>query len=126
MAATEGNTHRVGFDPLGAETSGDIVAISVEPVGTHLDRGNAFGSLEAAKFVGPLISPVSGIIRAHNTTVSANPSLVNSHPLEAWIMEIEPDNLAAEEGFLLNDPAQLTAWLEHEIDAFKKQGMVAE
>ena len=34
IAPTEsGTTHRVGFDPLGAETSGDIVAISVEPAG---------------------------------------------------------------------------------------------
>lgn len=127
LAETEGGiTYQVGFDPLGAETSGDIVAISVEPVGTHLDRGEAFGSLEAAKFVGPLISPVSGVIRAHNTSVSANPSLVNTHPLAAWIMEIEPDDLASEEDLLLTDPAKLSSWLKHEIASFKQQGMVAE
>ena len=127
LAATEsGITHHVGFDPLGAETSGDIVAISVEPAGTHLERGDAFGSLEAAKFVGPLISPVSGVIRAHNVSVTANPSLVNSHPLDAWIMEIEADDLASEEALLLSDPARLTSWLKDEIAAFKEQGKVAE
>ncbi|MCP4201999.1 MAG: hypothetical protein GY769_08705 [bacterium] len=119
-------TRRVGFDPLGAETSGDIVAISMEPVGTHVNRGDAFGNLEAAKFVGPLISPVSGIIRAHNHEVSADPSLVNSSPLDAWLMEIEPQNLAAEEALLLSDPTKIRSWLEQEIADFKNKGMVAE
>lgn len=127
IAATEGRiTHRIGFDPLGAETSGDIVAISFEPVGTHVARGEAFGSLEAAKFVGPLISPVSGIIRAHNENVSINPSLVNANPLDAWMVEFEPDNLAAEKGVLLSDPVELSSWLEQEIASFKDKGMVAE
>jgi glycine cleavage system H protein len=102
------------------------VALSVEPVGTHVVRGEAFGSLEAAKFVGPLISPVSGVIRSHNEGVSANPSLVNTNPLDAWLMEIDLDDFAAEESFLLSDPAKLSAWLEVEIASFKEKGMVAE
>ena len=52
---------RCGFDPLGSETSGDIVAVSFEPVGARVERGEAFGSLEAAKFVGPMIAPLSGL-----------------------------------------------------------------
>lgn len=127
ISSTEGHhTHRVGFDPLGAETSGDIVAISVEPVDTHIERGEAFGSLEAAKFVGPLISPVSGVIRAHNKCVSANPSLINSNPFDSWLMEIEVDDFAAEQTRLLSDPVKLAAWLEEKIASFKEKGMVAE
>lgn len=116
----------VGFDPLGAETSGDIVAVSMEPIGTHVGRGAAFGSLEAAKFVGPLLSPVSGVIRAHNSDVVIDPSLINAQPLDAWLMAIEPDDLASEEGFLLSDPATLESWLTLEIERFKERGMVAE
>ncbi len=127
VAGAQGRTaHRVGFDPLGAETSGDIVAISVEPAGTHVRRGEAFGNLEAAKFVGPLVSPVSGTIRSHNECVSANPSLVNSKPLDSWLVEIELDDFAAEVALLLSDPVELGAWLKQEIVAFKEKGMVAE
>lgn len=125
-AAENGATCRVGFDPLGAETSGDIVAISLEPVGTRISRGDAFGNLEAAKFVGPLISPVSGVIRAHNQEVSADPSLINAQPLDAWLLEVEPENLSADEVSLLNEPVQIAAWLEREIASFKDKGMVAE
>lgn len=127
VAGGQGATaHRVGFDPLGAETSGDIVAISVDLPGTRIRRGEAFGSLEAAKFVGPLISPVSGVIRSRNASVSADPSMVNSKPLESWLVEIELDDFAAEEALLLSDPVELGAWLQQEIVAFKEKGMVAE
>ena len=117
---------RCGFDPLGSETSGDVVAISFEPVGTRVARGEAFGSLEAAKFVGPLIAPVSGVVRAHNQAVVADPGLVNREPLASWLVEIEPERPDAELPLLLRDPQAVGAWFRREVERFQTQGMVAE
>ncbi len=117
---------RFGFDPLGSETSGDIVAVSFEPVGSRVERGGAFGSLEAAKFVGPLIAPLSGRVRAHNQAVIARPGLVNQDPQAHWLIEIEPDRLEDELPLLLHDPGDVRAWFEGEIERFKERGMVAE
>ncbi len=117
---------RCGFDPLGSETSGDVVAISFEPVGTSVKRGEAFGSLEAAKFVGPLVAPLSGTIRAHNEGVIARPVLLNQDPQTHWLIEIEPDRIEDELPLLLHDSGDVSDWFEREIERFKQQGMVAE
>lgn len=116
---------RCGFDALGSETSGDIVAVSFEPVGTRIARGDAFGNLEAAKFVGPLIAPLSGTIRAHNADVIARPGLLNQDPLDHWLIEIEPDRLDDELPLLLHEASELRTWFEAEIERFQKEGMVA-
>ncbi len=117
---------RCGFDPLGSETSGDVVAVAFEPVGATVERGAAFGSLEAAKFVGPLIAPLSGTIRAHNDAVLERPGLVNSDPLAHWLIELEPARPGDELALLLHDPEAVRAWFEAEVERFRHQGMVAQ
>jgi len=122
----EGLLTRCGFDPLGSETSGDIVALSFEPVGSTVERGEAFGAIEAAKFVGPLESPVSGTIRAHNTDVIANPALVNRAPLAHWMVEIEPTRLAQDSSGMISGRAAVAEWFAAELERFRSRGMVAE
>ena len=118
-------TARCGLDPLGSETSGDVVAISFAPVGTEVARREAFGSLEAAKFVGPLEAPVSGIIRAHNEAALRNPGLLNRDPMAAWLIEIELSDLR-ELALLLHGEERVRAWLERETERFRQRGMVAQ
>jgi glycine cleavage system H protein len=116
---------RVGLDPIGADTSGDIVALSFAPAGTEIRRGEAFGSLEAAKFVGPLIAPVSGVIRAHNRQVLVRPGDINRDPFATWLVELEltdSDELAD----LLTGEAEVAAWLERERRHFRHKGMLAQ
>ncbi len=117
---------RCGFDPLGSETSGDVVALSFEPVGTRVGRGEAFGSLEAAKFVGPLLAPISGTIRAHNDAVLANPGLVNQDPLAHWLVALAPESAGEELPLLLHEPELVRAWFRGEIERFREKGAIAE
>lgn len=117
---------RCGFDPLGSETCGDIVAVSFEPVGAKVPKGEAFGHLEAAKFVGPLIAPISGTVAGHNSALLANPGLLNSEPLASWLVEFESLSLEADVARMLHDPVRVRAWYEAEIRRFKEQGMIAE
>ena len=50
--------------------------------------GDPFGSLEAAKFVGPLTAPVSGVIAAVNGAVLADPESVLRDPYgRGWLAE---------------------------------------
>jgi len=113
---------RVGFDPLGRETSGDVVAISFVSVGTRVERGGEFGSLEAAKFVGPLLAPVAGVVAAHNADVLADPGQLNVDPLEHWLVELE----GAEPADLLEDEAEIGEWFAAEVERFRAQGAIAE
>ena len=116
---------RVGFDPLGRETSGDIVEISLAGVGERVNRGEPFGNVEAAKFVGPLQAPVSGVISARNAQVVSRPGVLNDDPNEAWLVELDMAD-SSELSQLLTGEDQLRSWFAAEIERYRQQGAVAE
>ncbi len=125
MAEAENGRYRCGFDPLGAETSGDIVAIAFEPIGQEVAKGGGFGSLEAAKFVGPLLLPVAGKVVAHNEQVLADPGCIHKSPFEHWLVEIDlADEASLDE--LLSDSEELRSWFAAEIESYRSQGALAE
>lgn len=117
---------RIGVDPLGVETMGDLVQLYMQEPGTLLNRGDAFGSIEAAKFVGPLSMPLSGSILARNDAVLADPGLIAKDPMgEGWLLEIEPTDLA-EFDLLLRGEEQVVVWFESKVAEYAAQGMLAE
>jgi len=117
----------VGMDPLGRETSGDVVALSLAPPGTELRRGEAFGDLEAAKFVGPLLSPVTGVVARVNDEVLAAPGLLNHDPERHWLVELDLDPSAVGElDELLTGEDALEPWFAAEVQRFRTQGAIAE
>lgn len=122
----EGGRVRIGMDPLGVETSGTLAQLAFEPVGATVARGEPFGSLEAAKFVGPLVAPISGTIAAHNDDALADPSLVERDPFGAgWLVELAPSALEEELGFLLRgDPVR--PWFEGKLADYRLRGVIAE
>jgi len=117
---------RIGMDALGVETSGTLAQLAFLPVGEHLKRGEAFGSLEAAKFVGPLTSPLSGTVAMTNDAVVTDPALVERDPYgDGWLVELD-----------LADPGELTdlvsgshtikIWFEAEVEDYRMKGVLAE
>jgi glycine cleavage system H protein len=118
-------TARVGFDPLGRETSGDIVEVSLVELGERVNRGEPFGNVEAAKFVGPLEAPVSGVVSDRNTQVVSRPGVLNEDPNEAWLVQLDLSD-RSELLQLLTGEEQLRPWFAAEIERYRKQGAVAE
>ncbi len=118
-------TARVGFDPLGRETSGDIVEVSLAEVGRQVNRGEPFGNVEAAKFVGPLQAPVSGTVSRRNAHVVDRPGLLNEDPNAAWLVELDLSD-RSELAHLLTGEDQLRPWFAAEIERYRRQGAVAE
>jgi glycine cleavage system H protein len=116
---------RVGFDPLGAETTGDIVAVSFVPAGTRVARGEPLATVEAAKFVGPLASPVGGTVTATNDDVHSAPGSVNADPLGAWLVELD-DVDGADLDRLLNRADEVTAWFAGAVERFRREGAIFE
>ena len=117
---------RIGLDALGVETSGTLAQLAFLPVGEHCKRGEAFGSLEAAKFVGPLTSPLSGTVSATNDAVVADPALVERDPYGAgWLVEIDladPGELAD----LVAGKQEVRVWFEAEVEDYRMKGVLAE
>lgn len=116
---------RIGFDPLGRETRGDVVELSMIEAGSEVGRGKPFGNLEAAKFVGPLESPLSGIVAAVNPDVLANPRLLNEDTDRNWLVEVDLADRSELER-LLKGEENVRPWFAAEVERYRRQGVVAE
>lgn len=114
---------RVGFDALTADAYGALAQIAMAHTGTRVERGEPFGSLEAAKFVGPLTAPVSGVLQTVNTEVLANPELVLLDPYgRGWLAEFTVAAPVAE----LVDGEEARSWFAREVTKYREKGLVAE
>jgi glycine cleavage system H protein len=82
---------RVGFADLAQSLAGKIRFIRIRPKGTAVDQGRGFATIETAKWVGPVESPVTGTIGEVNMGLRRKPSAVNEDPYgEGWFAIIEP------------------------------------
>ena len=118
---------RIGMDALGLETSGTLAQLSLPPVGTELIAGRPFGQLEAAKFVGPLISPVSGAVLAVNEEVVTDAGLAEREPYgTGWLVEAGVSRPDEELTRLITDPAQIAAWFAAKAAHYRLKGVIAE
>ena len=86
--------------------------------------GKSFGTLEAAKMTGDLISPISGMIEARNDLAARNPSLVNQDPYkEGWLVSIRPGDWQNESAQLVSGD-DLPTWIETELERYRQQGWI--
>ncbi|MHB1534251.1 MAG: glycine cleavage system protein H [Acidimicrobiales bacterium] len=117
---------RMGLDPLEVETAGTVAALSFVDSGREIRRGEAFGSLESEKFVGPLLSPVSGLITDTNGDVVARPDAVDADPYGAWLVEVAPLDGALEAAALVSGPDAVRTWFTEQVREYRLKGVLAE
>ncbi len=86
----DGASALIGLTEYGQWVIGDILYLELDPEGKAEAKGDRFGSIESGKWVGSLISPVSGRILQRNPVVLENPNKVNSSPYdEGWLIKVE-------------------------------------
>ena len=119
-------TARIGIDALGVETSGTLAQLSLPDAGTGLVAGRPFGQLEAAKFVGPLVSPVAGTVTAVNHAVAADPGLAERDPYgEGWLIEARLTGPVREQTGLLADSEEIRRWFAAKLADYRLKGVIA-
>jgi len=118
---------RIGMDALGVETSGTLAQLDFVEPGTLLTRDDAFGTLEAEKFVGPLVTPVSGSVVTVNIGAITDPGLVEREPYDGgWMVEILPSALDADIAALVGDVATITERFRTRVADYRRDGVLAE
>lgn len=101
----EGDVAYVGITDFAQSELGDIVYVDIDTVDKTISREEVFGTVEAVKTVSDLFSPLSGTVQEFNSSLEANPELVNSDPYgEGWIIKMSVDN-TDETGDLLSAEA---------------------
>ncbi len=104
----EGDTGWIGITDYAQAELGDIVFVELPTIGSKLEQGKAFGTIEAVKAVSDLYAPVTGEVVEVNKEVQDSPEVVNKEPYErGWMLKVK-----------LTNPSELGALLD--VDAYKK------
>ncbi len=114
-------TVTVGMDAFGAKAAGNIEFIDLPMEDDEFESGEAFGSLESAKWVGGLLMPVGGTVIAVNDKIEDELNLLSEDPYgEGWIIKIRPTHLKDDLKALVHGEG-VGPWLKKEIETRKKK-----
>lgn len=90
----DGNVATVGLTREAREEIGEIVNISLPPVGKFFKKGEEILVLESIKSAFDLYSPVSGRVISINERLKDNLGLINLTPeSKGWIFKMEVSDL---------------------------------
>jgi glycine cleavage system H protein len=97
----EGKIGTVGITDYAQEQLGEVVLVELPDVGSAVQKGAVFGTIESVKAVADLYSPVDGKVTEVNEAVYDEPNLVNDDPYgKGWMLKVE-----------MADPSQLDGLL---------------
>ncbi len=86
----DGDFAYIGVTDYAQNELGDIVFVEVETVDEDLDKGEAFGTIEAVKTVSDLFMPISGTVVEFNENLESDPESINKDPFgDGWIVKIK-------------------------------------
>jgi glycine cleavage system H protein len=101
-----GNIARVGVSDYVQQNMTDITYFEPAKVGAAIVQFDEVGSLESAKSMVDVLSPVSGRIIAVNTDIESNPEFINEDPYyKGWVAEIELSDFDADKELLISPEA---------------------
>ncbi len=82
----------VGISDFAQAQLEEVVYVDMPAVGSTVEAGKEFGSVESMKSVSALFSPVSGVVEAVNTDLENKPDLVNSDCYgQGWILRVRKE-----------------------------------
>jgi glycine cleavage system H protein len=85
----ESDIATVGITFHAQEQLGDIVYVDLPKVGTKVDAGKSFGSVESVKAVSDLYAPLSGEVVEINDVLASAPEKLNEDPHNAaWLIRV--------------------------------------
>ena len=91
----EGNIGIIGVTDHAQGELGDVVYLDIADDVTDVEKGGAFGTIEAVKTVADLFSPVTGKVVEVNRGLNDAPETVNKDPYGGgWIIKVELANPA--------------------------------
>lgn len=98
----EGDLATIGITDHAQEKLGEIISLDLPEVDSYVERDEPFGSIESAKAVIELISPVSGVVISVNEDITDDIGVINSDPHDTgWMIIVD-----------LEDPEELDDLLD--------------
>ena len=95
------NVATIGITDYAQGELGDIVYIELPEVGTQVNQGDSFGTIEAVKAVSDLYAPLSGEVVEINESLNDEPEKVNQDPYDkGWMIKIQISDESEKEELL--------------------------
>ena len=89
-ARIKGGRVTIGITDYAQEELGEIFNVKLPEEGDEVAKDDVFGSIESAKTISDLYSPVSGEVIKVNDVLEERPELVNEDPYgEGWMIRVE-------------------------------------
>jgi glycine cleavage system H protein len=93
----DGDMATIGITQFAIKELGEIVFVELPDLGTGLDKGDNFGTVESVKAVESLISPVTGTVVERNDAVVDDPEVLSDDPYnDGWFLKVR-----------ISDPSEL-------------------
>lgn len=100
----DGDVATIGITDYAQGELGDIIYLELPEVGTHVGKGDPFGTVEAVKTVEEIYAPVTGEVLEINDGLEEHPEQVNQSAFhEGWLVRIK-----------MSDPSELEALMDSE------------
>lgn len=92
-------TATVGITAFAIDQLGDIVFLDLPEVGTKVEKGQTFGTIESVKAVEDIYSPVTGTVLAANSELVDAPENIASDPYGAsWLLKVNIEDASELDG----------------------------
>ena len=89
----ENGFFKIGVSEFAIDQLGDIVFVELAEIGSNLEKGETFGTIESVKAVEEVYLPFAGEILVINDNVVENPEILQNDPIgEGWLVIIKPAN----------------------------------
>ena len=86
----EGGVVTLGMSDVAQNMAGNVLSLTVKKAGRTVPKGQSVATIESAKWVGPVPTPLTGEIVEVNEEARKNPRLLNKDPYgQGWIAELE-------------------------------------
>ena len=114
-ARVEGKKVTVGMDDFFQKEAGDVVFIDLPDEGEDVSQGEVCGKIQSRKWIGKIVSPVSGEITAINEDLEEDTALINSDCYgKGWILVVDASDLESELANLVHG-SDVASFIEKEI-----------
>ena len=95
---------KIGVSEFAIDQLGDIVFVELADMGSTLQKGDTFGTIESVKAVEEVYLPFSGEIKKINENVMNNPEILQNDPIgEGWLIIIKPDSKISFDDLMTSD-----------------------
>jgi glycine cleavage system H protein len=85
----EGGEATIGITDHAQSELGDVIFLELPAVGTRVEAGARFGSVESVKAASDIYAPVAGTVAAVNDSLQGSPERVNQSPYEeGWLIKL--------------------------------------